>query len=239
VLKASEFVPVAFEATVVGFALTKATGRLAARLLAKYGDLIDDEAGLSGPVRAKSPRASLQLLFNDYGLLTVTPAWATFQGSYPGSDPWQDWVPGQLEWAVELLASILTIQKQPAMAVQLELTWLIWDESSTKRLIDHLGLSKSMNGFFATSNCFEIRGDTTTELPGLFPVECEFTAGRLEGFESPENVGVQIKYWSPDNRGGDENPVDYTRSVIDQFFATAPRVMHQQLERFFPAGGAR
>ena len=120
VLKASQFVPVAFEATVIGFDLTKSVGRLAARLLAAHGDAIDDEFGVHIPKRSAT-WGQLQLIFRDRGLLTVTPAWASLQGSLPenvrsDSDPASE----SMLWAVDVLMSIMSTQKAMVMALNLE-----------------------------------------------------------------------------------------------------------------------
>jgi hypothetical protein len=238
VLQASQFEPVSFKATVIGFGLTKSVGRLAARLLAAHGEQIDDEVGLQIPKRSATDN-TLQLLFRDRGLLNVTPAWARFEGAFPENPkPGQDWASEPIKWAVDLLMSIMTIQKKTTLALNLEVTWLIREHSSTAALVEHLGLSDSLGGFFAASKYFEIRGNTTIELPNLFPVDCEVLAGRLFEFEDPENVGVQIKYFSPDKRIDETAPVSFTRTVIDQFFAVSPRVMEKQLEQFFPVRGA-
>jgi hypothetical protein len=134
--------------------------------------------------------------------------------------------------------SIMTIQKAKVMALNSEVTWLLLGNSSTAPLVAHFGLSHTLNGFFAASEDFEIRGDTTAELPDLFSVRCDVFAGRLGDFAGPENVGVQIKYWSPDNRDDSDAPVNFTRTTVDQFFAVSPQMMERQLEQFFPIRGA-
>lgn len=237
-LEASQFVPVAFEARVIGFDLTKSVGRLAARLLAAHGDLIDDEFGVQIPKRSTT-WGQLSLVFRDRGLLTVTPLWASFQGSLPedvrsDSDPASE----SMRWAVDVLMSIMSIQKAMVMALNLEVTWVLSEHSSTAPLVAHFGLSRALGGFFAASEYFEIRGDTTTELPDLFPVRCEVLAGRLGNFMPPENVGVQIKYRSPDSRVESDAPVNFTRATVDKFFVVSPQVMERQLTKFFPTGGA-
>ena len=237
-LKASQFVPVEFEATVIGFDLTKSVGRLAARLLAAHGDAIDDEFGVHLPKRSDAS-GQLQLYFRDQGLLTVTPAWASFQGSLPedvrpDSDPASE----SMRWAVDILMSIMSTQKAMVMALNLEVTWLLSEHSTTAPLVAYFGCSHALGGIFAASEDFEIRGDTTTELPDLFPVRCEVLAGRLGNFADPENVGVQIKYRSPDRRVQTDVAVDFTRATVDQFFVIAPQVMERQLTKFFPIGGA-
>ena len=45
-LQANQFVPIAFSAKLLGFDLNKSVGRLAARLLSSYGDMIHDEIGM-------------------------------------------------------------------------------------------------------------------------------------------------------------------------------------------------
>ncbi|MGL4420082.1 MAG: hypothetical protein ACRCZF_05410 [Gemmataceae bacterium] len=237
-LEASQFVPVVFEATVVGFDLSKSLGRLAARLLATHGEAIDDEMGIQIPRRSATFK-TLELVFRDRGLLTVTPAWVSFEGSFPedvgpGSGPASETV----KWAVDLLMSIMTIQKANVMALSFELTWLLQEQSSTAPLAAHFGLSHTLGGFFKASENFEIRGDTTTELPDLFPVKCEVVAGQVVDFEYPENVGVQIKHRSPDNRFESEAPVHFTSTTVDQFFAASPQLMERQLVQFFPIRGA-
>jgi hypothetical protein len=238
VLEASQFVPVAFEATMIGFGLTKSVGRLAARLLAVHGDAIDDEVGLQIPKRSATGR-TLQLFFRDRGLLTVTPAWVSFDGSFPEDvSPDSGWTTEPVQWAVDLLMSIMTIQKAKVMALNSEVTWLLSAHSSTAPLVDHLGLSHSLEGFFAKSEDFEIRGDMNADLSDLFPVTCEVFAGRLGDFEGPENVGVQIKHRTPDNRIDPGPPVNFTRTTVDQFFAASAKLMERQLVQFFPIRGA-
>ena len=235
-LQANQFVPVAFEAVVVGFGLTKSVGRLAARLLAAHGDSIDDEFGLQIPKRS-APLGQLEFVFQDRGLLTVTPLWARFVGSFL-EDVGPGWASEPVRWAVDLLMSIVSIQKTKVMALNIEVTWLLPGHTSTAALVAHFGLSHSLGGFFAASKDFEIRGDTTAEVPDLFPVSCELFAGRLGDLEFPENVGVQFKYRSPDNRGGSLATVDFTRTTVDQFFAVSPQLMERQLEQYFPIRGA-
>jgi hypothetical protein len=132
----------------------------------------------------------------------------------------------------------MTIQKAKVLAIDSEVTWVLQEHSSTAPLVAHFGLSHTLGGFFAASENFEIRGDTTVELPDLFAVKCEVFAGRLGDFADPENVGVQIKYRSPDNRLDSDAPVNFTRTAVDQFFTVSPRLMERQLEQFFPIRGA-
>ena len=143
-----------------------------------------------------------------------------------------------MRWAVDVLMSIMTTQKAMVMALNLEVTWVLSEHSTTAPLVAHFGLSRALGGFFTASEDFEIRGDTTTELPDLFPVRCEVLAGRLGNFADPENVGVQIKYRSPDRRVQTDVAVDFTRATVDQFFFVSPQVMERQLTKFFPIGGA-
>lgn len=144
-----------------------------------------------------------------------------------------------MQWAVELLMSIATLQKSNVPAIDTEVTWSLPDQTSTAPLVAHFGLSDTLGGFFAASEYFRIRGDTSTELPDLFSVECELFAGRLVNFDGPSNVGVQIKYSSPDSRRGLQVPVNFTRAKVDQFFTASLPSMERQLEQFFPNRGAK
>ncbi|MBP3958623.1 hypothetical protein J8F10_25530 [Gemmata sp. G18] len=238
-LKASEFMPIAFEATAVGFNLSASRSKLAARLLNHYGDRIDDITELGFTRRKQSYSDEFQIMFGSVGFLTVDHIRAKVECGFPAeSGPGKKWIPERVNWAVDLLSLILDFHKQRACSLWFEMTWLLWEESSTTRLIDQLGLTRSLNGFFAASQEFEIRGDSQTELPGLFPVTCELTMGRMVNYEPPEDIGVQLKYRSPDNRHDDDYPVDYSRETLDLFFATAPEVMYQQFDRLFPDGEA-
>lgn len=233
-LQASQFVPITFSAAMVGFDLTKSVGRLVAQLMSNYGDEIDElenhdlEFG-----------ETLEFVFRDRGLLTVTTFWTKFEGAFePNPNSIHDPNLSPILWAVELLSTVLTIQKQQPVNLKFEMTWLLDGHTSTAALVDHLGLSRSLNGFFAASYAFEIFGDTSIMLPNLFSVDCELTTGRLGDYTPPENVGIVMRYRSPDNRLGESAPVDYTRAVIDQFFATAPVEMMKQLKSLFPTGDA-
>ena len=237
-LEASHFVPVAFEATVAGFGLTKSVSRLVALLLTTHADTIDDE----DVPRIQSQSAAggeLQLIFRDRGLLTVTSGWASFEGSFPeDAGPGTGWAFKPVEWAVDLLMSIMTIQKANVLALNFEKTWVLSEQSSTESLVAYFGLSRTLGGLFAASEDFQIRGDTTVELPDLFPVECEVLAGRLVNVADPDDVGIQIKHRSPDNRGSSGAPVNFTRNTVDQFFTVSPQLMERQLAQFFPIRGA-
>lgn len=236
-LKASEFVPVAFEATVVGFNLNASRSKLAARLLDRYSDNVDEITDFGFTRRRQGIFDEFQMQFEGRGFLTVTAAWARVECGFPDeSGPGREWVPDRVDWAVDLLSLILGFHKQQAVALQFEMTWLLWGEASTARLIDHLGLTKSLNGFFAASDEFEARGDTRCVIPDLFSVDCDLVAGRLSDYEPPENVGLQLLYWSPDNRSGADAPIDYSREVLNQFYAAAPRAMAEQLAALFPEG---
>ena len=237
-LQASQFTPVTFEAVVVGYQLTKSIGRLAARLLAAHGDLIDDEFGFRIPNRS-AMGGHLQLAFRDRGLLNVTNCWARFEGSFPQEvGPGPAWASEPVQWAVDLMMSVVDAQKSPVASLNFEVTWLLLGHSSTDALVAHLGLSQSLGGFFASSRDFEIRGDTNAELPDLFPVGCEVFAGRLSDLDDAESVGVQIKHRSPDNRLDLDAPVNFTRVTVDQFFALSPQLMERQLAQYFPTQGA-
>lgn len=236
-LQANQFTPVTFEVVTVGFKLTKSIGRLAAHLLKAHGDLIDDELGLQVPKRS-TPWGELELVLRERGILTVTHNWARFEGSFS-----QDvgltsaWTHEPVQWAVDLLLSIMEFQKSRVMALNFEVTWLLSGHSSTAGLVAYLGLSHSFGGLYASSQDFEIRGDTDAELPDLFPVRCEVFAGRLSDLADEESVGVQIKHRSPDNRLDPDAPVNFTRATVDQFFALSPQLMERQLAQYFPTRG--
>ena len=229
-IQASQFVPISFGVTMVGFGLTKSVGRLAARLLTSYGDEIDDELG--NHIEIQEP---LQFVFRDRGLLTVTTFWTKFEGAFePHPNSIHDPNLSPIYWAVELLSTVLTIQKQQPVNLKFEMTWLLDGHATTTALVDYLGMSKSLNGLFAASTDFEVSGNTTVQLSNLYLVECELTTGRLGDYTPPENVGIVMRYRSPDNRFGDSAPIDYTRAVIDQFFANTPLEMMKQLKSLFP-----
>ena len=142
-----------------------------------------------------------------------------------------------MQWAVELLMSVLKVQKSPVVSLNFEVTWLLVGHTSTSAVVEHFGLSHSLGGFFASSEDFEICGDTTAELPDLFSVGCEVVAGRLGGLGVEESVGVQIKHRSPDNRSGRGAPINFTRATIDQFFILSRQLMERQLAQYFPTRG--
>lgn len=236
-LKASDFVLVGFEATVVGFNLTASRSKLAAQLLDRYGEQIDEIRDFGFTRRRQSDWDEFQLGFGNLGFLTVRNVLAKVACGFPDeAGPGTVWVTGRMNWAVDLLSTILEFHKQDASALWLEMTWLLFGESSTTRLIEHMGLTRALNGFFAASQEFEIRGDTHTDVPGLFAVDCELTAGRLGDYEPPEDIGVQLEYRSPDNRVREGPRVDYSRPMLDKFFGTAPHAMSQHLARLFPVG---
>ena len=234
-LKASEFVPIEFEATVVGFNLNASRSKLAARLLDRYSDRVDEITDFGFTRRRQAVDDEFQISFGTAGFLTVDHIRARVRCGFPDeTGPGMAWIPERVSWAVELLSVILDFHKQRACSLQFEMTWLLWGETSTARLVDHLGLAKSLSGFFAASNQFEIHGDTQCVVPRLFSVDCNLVAGRFPDYEPPEDIGIQLRYWSPDNRVGEGTRIDYSREVLDRFYASAPQVMAEQLAALFP-----
>ncbi len=234
-LQASQFVPFAFKVTMRGFDLKKSVGRLAARLLSSYGDEVDDKIGSHIDIRE-----IFEFAFRDRGILTVTTNWTRFEGTFaPSLNSCREPNLLPIHWAVELLSTVFSIQERRPLALIFEMVCLLDGHTTPAALIDQLGLSGSLNGFFAGSNTFEITGDSTTSLPNLFSVECELTAGWLADYMPPENIGVMMRYRSPDNLYGESAPVDYSRLVIDQFFDAAPLEMIKQLESLFSSGDSR
>lgn len=236
-LKASEFVPVAFEATVVGFNLNASRSKLAARLLDRYSDNVDEITDFGFTRRRQAIDDEFQMGFEGFGFLTVDHVRARVECGFPDdAGPGMGWIPERIKWAVELLSVILNFHKQQPRSLRFDMTWFLWGETSTARLIEHLGLAKSLHGFFATSDEFEIRGDTQRVIPGLFTVDCDLVAGRLFDYEPPENIGVQLRYWSPDNRFEGDAHINYSREVLEQFYTRTPQVMAEQLIALFPEG---
>lgn len=236
-LKASDFRAIHCVASALGWELTANRGKLAARLLERYADRIDEVTDLGFARRKHSMTDEFELLLGTLGLVSVRQAAASISCECPvereGS---KDWLPAAVRGATDLLCEILAFQKQRPRALWFELTYLLWEVETTTTLVEHLGLVHTLGGLFAASTEFEIRGDTQLELPGLFPVTCELSAGVQVDFRPREDVGVSLKYRTRDNLVREGAPVDYTPELIARFFATAPQAMHDQLAQLFPGG---
>jgi hypothetical protein len=233
-IRADEFVPVGFRAVINSFGLAKRVGHIIGHVLAKYGDLVSDD--VSGQSRRDGGSVtSSQLIFPDHGLLTVNPAAMTFYGWAPAASSTREpWLEDRISWAIEMLAHAFAAARQPTVGLALAIDWLLWDETTTNRLIDHLGLPNALGGLFAESDNFQIQGSLTLEMPNLFPVDCGVLLGRLLDYEHPDNVGLSMEVWHY-QLPGEAASTDYTGEVGRAFFRTTPSVLREQIERLFPA----
>lgn len=174
------------------------------------------------------------MVFTDHGLLEVDGSGARLQCGHPGdARPTDGWIPERLRWATELLEDIFRIQKKSIDGVSLQTDWLFWEVKSFDRLLQHLGVSGPIGSVLRQADSIAVEGNVIVPLTGLFDVECEIRVGDLLNYMPPDNVGIELKHWTP-SVAMDDLQIEFTGEVVRQFCSASLAKMREQLDSYFP-----